>query len=80
MTHQRFLILFVALAGLALAACAAPPAETPTPTRAAKPVAIATQPAVTEDDWTRIQAAGVIQVASPLDNAPFNMYNRHYRH
>ena len=53
MTHQRFFILFVALTGLALAACAAPLAETPTPTRAGKPVAIVTQPAATEDDWSR---------------------------
>ena len=79
MTHQRFFILFVALAGLALAACAAPPAETPTPTRAGKPVAVVTQPAATEDDWSRVQAAGVIQVASPLDNAPFNMYNENFK-
>jgi len=79
MTHQRFFILFAALAGLALAACAAPLAETPTPTRASKPVAIVTQPAATEDDWSRVQAAGVIQVASPLDNSPFNMYNENFK-
>src|SRR5512137_93224 len=79
MMHQRLVILFVALTGLALAACAAPPAETPAPTRAGKPVAIVTQPAATEDDWSRVQAAGVIQVASPLDNAPFNMYNENFK-
>ena len=38
-----------------------------------------TQPPVTEDDWSRVQAAGVIQVASPLDNAPFNMYNENFK-
>ena len=81
--HPRSTVLLclalVVLAVLALAACAAPATLTPTPTRTGKPVAIVTQPPVTEDDWSRVQAAGVIQVASPLDNAPFNMYNANFK-
>ena len=81
--HPRSTVLLclalVVLAVLALAACAAPATLAPTPTRTGKPVAIVTQPPVTEDDWSRVQAAGVIQVASPLDNAPFNMYNANFK-
>jgi arginine/lysine/histidine transporter system substrate-binding protein len=85
MARKRFSILLVALAAWALAACTAPPAETSTPTRIGEPVATAIQPRatpqppVTGDDWSRVQAAGVIQVASPLDNSPFNMYNANFK-
>ena len=34
-----------------------------------------TPPAPTTDDWARVEAAGVLRVGSPLDNAPFNTYN-----
>ena len=40
-----------------------------------KPTATVAQPAAIEDDWLRVKTAGVIEVASPLDNQPFNMYN-----
>ncbi len=86
MFSQRIRLLsFLALLALGLAACSsaplpAPLAPTPaatqapdqTPTAAAAaetPVAQAT------DDWARVEAAGVLQVGSSLDNAPFNTYN-----
>jgi ABC-type amino acid transport substrate-binding protein/putative hemolysin len=74
MAHNRLAILFVVLPVLTLAACVAPPTLEPTPTPTATP-----QPVVSEDDWTRIKTTGVIQVASPLDNPPFNYYNDNLR-
>jgi ABC-type amino acid transport substrate-binding protein/putative hemolysin len=73
MEHKHFSILWVVLAVLVLAACVAPatPATTPTPT--ATP-----QSAVAEDDWTRIKTGSVLQVASALNNAPFEMYNARF--
>jgi polar amino acid transport system substrate-binding protein len=77
---QSIFLLCLALIVLgvvvALAACTAPTAPTPTPTRTPMPT-VTPRPAIPEakDDWARIKAAGVIQVASPLDNAPFNMYD-----
>ena len=75
MTSKRFSTLWFVLVFFALAACAAPPVVTPTPAERGEPTATVAQPAAIEDDWLRIKAAGVIEVASPLDNQPFNMYN-----
>jgi polar amino acid transport system substrate-binding protein len=73
--HSAFLLCLalIALGVVVMAACVAP-APTPEPTATPLPT-FTPQPPTAEDDWTRIKAAGVIQVASPLDNAPFNMYN-----
>jgi ABC-type amino acid transport substrate-binding protein/putative hemolysin len=79
MAGKRFLIPLIGLAALVLAACAAPAPAVPTATRPSKPVATVTQPPASEDEWSRVQAAGVIEVASPLDNAPFNMYNDNFK-
>ena len=70
MTNKLSAILLTLLAALLLAACAAPDVAVPT----LIPVETS-QPAPPEDDWSRVQTAGVIEVASPLDNQPFNMYN-----
>lgn len=91
-THKSFLFVILVvsanlmligaavLAVLALAACAVPPpAATSTPTKTAEPVATVAQPPVTGDDWSRVQEAGVIEVASPLDNQPFNMYDEYLK-
>jgi ABC-type amino acid transport substrate-binding protein len=63
----------IVLGVLLLAACVAPPPLALTPTPTATP-----RTAVSEDDWTRIKDAGVIQVASALDNPPFDMYNARF--
>jgi ABC-type amino acid transport substrate-binding protein/putative hemolysin len=73
MAHKHFSILLVALLVLAIAACVAPPTPAPTPTPTATP-----RPTVSEDDWTRIKSGGVIQVASALNNPPFEMYNARF--
>jgi ABC-type amino acid transport substrate-binding protein/putative hemolysin len=70
MTNKLLAILLTLLAALLLAACIAPDVAVPT----LIPVETS-QPAPPEDDWSRVQATGVIEVASPLDNQPFNMYN-----
>ena len=75
MTSRSISTLLVILALFALAACAAPPVLTSTPAERGEPTATVAQPAAIEDDWLRAKAAGAIEVASPLDNAPFNMYN-----
>jgi ABC-type amino acid transport substrate-binding protein/putative hemolysin len=51
----------------------APATPAPTETPALPPT-----PATPEDDWTRIQAAGVINIATALDNAPFDMYDSQF--
>jgi hypothetical protein len=74
MTNRHIAILLALLAALLLAACVAPDVAVPTliPDETS-------QPPPPEDDWSRIQATGVIEVASPLDNQPFNMYNQDLR-
>jgi polar amino acid transport system substrate-binding protein len=76
--RNAFLICLalIALGVVALAACA--PVPTPSPTATPQPT-FTPQPAGAEDDWERIKASGVIQVASPLDNPPFNYYNDNLR-
>jgi ABC-type amino acid transport substrate-binding protein/putative hemolysin len=78
--HPRGALLLclalIALGMIVLVACA--PAPTPSPTATPQPT-FTPQPPPAEDDWTRIKAAGVIQVASPLDNPPFNYYNDNLR-
>jgi ABC-type amino acid transport substrate-binding protein len=66
-------LALVALGAVVLAACVVPatPALTATPT--ATP-----QPTISDDDWTRIKDTGVIQVASALNNPPFEMYNARF--
>lgn len=54
-----------------------PVAPTPVP-RPTEPPLAPTPEAVVQDDWTRIQASGVLRVGSPLDNPPFNMYNANF--
>jgi ABC-type amino acid transport substrate-binding protein/putative hemolysin len=75
MIHNRFSIWLVVLAVLVLAACA--PAPTPPPTATPQPT-FTPQPPIAEDDWARIRSAGVLQVASALDNPPFDMYNARF--
>jgi polar amino acid transport system substrate-binding protein len=72
--HPRSVFLcclaVIVLGLVALAACVAPATPGPTATPTQTP-----QPAVSEDDWTRINDAGVLQVASSLDNPPFDTYS-----
>ena len=55
-----------------------PPAPTPAP-RSTEPPSVRTPEAVVQpaqqEEWSRIQASGVLRVGCPLDNPPFNMYN-----
>lgn len=91
MFSQRIRLLsLLALLVMGLAACSGaplpgPPAPTPASTQPPAPTqapaapspvpATETPPAPTTDDWARVEAAGVLRVGSPLDNAPFNTYN-----
>jgi ABC-type amino acid transport substrate-binding protein/putative hemolysin len=75
-----FLVLLAIVVGLALAACVAPAPASPTatPTATQRPT-FTPQPVAPADDWTRIKEAGVLQVASALDNAPFDMYDARFK-
>jgi ABC-type amino acid transport substrate-binding protein/putative hemolysin len=75
--HRRGVFLLclalIVLGLVVLAACVVPATQAPTPTPIATP-----QPAISDDDWTRIKDTGVIQVASALNNPPFEMYNARF--
>jgi ABC-type amino acid transport substrate-binding protein/putative hemolysin len=62
-------LALIALGMVLLTACVVPA----TPPPAATP-----QPAISDDDWTRVKNSGMIQVASALDNPPFELYNARF--
>jgi ABC-type amino acid transport substrate-binding protein/putative hemolysin len=66
-------LALIVLGLLVLTSCAVPATPAPTPTSTATP-----QPALSDDDWTRVKDTGVIQVASALNNPPFEMYNARF--
>ncbi len=84
--HNKAMLVLLSLCLLLLAAslwaCSPAPiiptAPTPAP-RSTEPPAAPTPEAAVQDEWSRVQAAGVLRVGCPLDNPPFNMYNADFQ-
>jgi polar amino acid transport system substrate-binding protein len=85
MKRIQYLIMWVAVAGLLLSACASPtPVPTPTlppaPTSTPQIIPTKAEPAEPADDsWTKVQQAGKLIVGTSADYPPFESYNDKYQ-
>ncbi len=68
--------LLLLVSGLAACSTTAP---LPTPAPTAQPALTPKVPTPQPDDWARVKAAGVLRVASSLDNPPFDMYTASFK-